>query len=195
MDKYRHELKPWLLNILACPIDKHHPLEARFFSWETTEEEIHKIFSEAGEPSPQFNENYRHLAKQILDRTISPEAIQVINDLTGSDNTKVLLEKAGEAIKRLENKTDLSEERLISDYINDIDSLYRFLNLLELDTGILVCPTCDRWYPIGSAVETIPELLPDDLRERDRDLKWLKKWRDKVPKSVLESGKPFNLTG
>lgn len=188
-------MKPWLLNILACPIDKHHPLEARFFSWETTEEDIHKIFSEAGEPSPHFNENYRHLAKQILDRTISPEAIQVINDLTGSDNTKVLLEKAGEAIKRLENKTDLSEERLISDYINDIDSLYRFLNLLELDTGILVCPMCDRWYPIGSAVETIPELLPDDLRERDRDLKWLKKWRDKVPKSVLESGKPFNLTG
>ncbi len=195
MDKDRHELKPWLLNILACPIDKHHPLEAWFFSWETKEEEIHKIFSESGEPSPNFNENYRHLAKQILDGTISPEAMQVITDLTGSNYTKGLLEKAVEAVKRLEKKTDLPEDKLISESVNDIDTLYRFLNLLELDTGILICHKCDRWYPVGSAVETIPELLPDDLRERDRDLKWLKKWRGKVPSSVLERGKPFSLTG
>jgi len=44
-------------------------------------------------------------------------------------------------------------------------------------------------------VETIPEMLPDDLRERERDLKWLEKWRDRVPARVLENGKPFNLSG
>jgi uncharacterized protein YbaR (Trm112 family) len=76
-----------------------------------------------------------------------------------------------------------------------VDALYRFLNLVEVDAGLLVCPECGRWYPIGSAVETIPEMLPDDLREEERDLEWLEKWRELVPKPVLDEGRPFNLSG
>lgn len=188
-------MKPWLLNILACPIDKHHPLEARFFSWETSAEETRKIASEAGEPSPHFRKSYRHLAKQLLDGTISTAAMRSIEDLTDSEDSAALLTSAVEAVSRLEQALNRSDEELLRDFPDDIDRLYRFLNLVEVDAGLLVCPECGRWYPIGSAVETIPELLPDDLRERDRDLAWLERWRALVPAHVLERGKPFNLGG
>lgn len=187
-------MKPWLLNILACPIDKHHPLVARFFSWETSQEEIRKIASEAGEPSSHFKKSYKHLAKQMRDGTISPAAMQVVEDLTGSEDSMGLMADAVEAVSRLEQVSDRSEEELLRDYLEDIDRLYRFLNLVEVDAGLLVCPECGRWYPIGSAVETIPELLPDELREKDRDLTWLERWRGLIPDSVLERGAPFNLS-
>ena len=188
-------MKPWLLNILACPIDKHHPLEARFFSWETTEEEMEKIASEAGLPSKHFKKNYEHLAKQLVDGTISPPAIRNVEDSSGSNSSKGLLAVAVDAVARLEQVTDEGEEVLLRDYVQDVDALYRFLNLVEVDAGLLVCPECGRWYPIGSAVETIPEMLPDDLREKERDLEWLEKWRELIPEPVLEGGKPFNLGG
>lgn len=186
-------MKPWLLNILACPIDKHHPLNARFFTFETSMEEIHKIVSEAGEPSSHLRKNYRHLAKQLKDGTISPLAIKAIEDLASSEEVKRLHVAASEAMDRLKQASELSEQELLREYPHEVDALYRFLNLIEVDKGLLVCPKCWRWYPIGSAVETIPELLPDDLRERERDLAWLERWKKLVPNNVLEEGKPFNL--
>ncbi|GAH22526.1 unnamed protein product [marine sediment metagenome] len=38
-------MKPWLLDILACPIDKHFPLDLYIFSYETNEEEFKKILN------------------------------------------------------------------------------------------------------------------------------------------------------
>jgi uncharacterized protein YbaR (Trm112 family) len=186
-------MKPWLLNILACPIDKHHPLQARFFSWETGEDEMRKIASEAGLPNAHFKRNYQHLAKQLLDGTISPPAMRSTSDHSDSVNSQALQAVALDAIARLEKLTDACEEDLLRDFLEDIDALYRFFNLIEVKEGLLVCPKCGRWYPIGSAVETIPEMLPDDLRERARDIEWLTKWREKIPQEVLEKGKPYTL--
>ena len=188
-------MKPWLLNILACPIDKHHPLEAYFFSWETPEEEMDRLSSEAGQQSQEYMKNYEHLAKQLVDGTISPPAIINIKDASGSMASKGLLAIAVDALARLKQAKEMCEEDLLKEFPQDIDALYRFMNLIEVDSGLLVCSECGRWYPIGSAVETIPEMLPDDLRERDRDLKWLEKWREVVPARVLGEGKPFNLSG
>ena len=81
----------------------------------------------------------------------------------------------------------------MKEHPKDIDSLNRYLHRLEVDAGLLVCPECGRWYPIGSAVETIPEMLPDDLREKDRDLEWMEKWSHLIPANVLEEGKPYNI--
>ena len=186
-------MKPWLLNILACPIDKHHPLQARFFSWETGEDEMRKIASEAGLPNAHFKKNYQHIAKQLLDGTISPQAMRNATDDSGSVNSQALLAVALDALARLEKLTEACEEDFLRDFLEDIDALYRFCNLIEVKEGLLVCPECGRWYPIGSAVETIPEMLPDDLRERERDIEWLTKWKEKIPKVVLEQGRPFTL--
>ncbi|MEM1538645.1 MAG: Trm112 family protein [Candidatus Nezhaarchaeales archaeon] len=62
----------------------------------------------------------------------------------------------------------------------------------EVAEGILICTKCGRWYPI---MEEIPRMLPDELREAKEDLEFLKKYKDKTPKWVLEEGKPFNLSG
>ena len=60
----------------------------------------------------------------------------------------------------------------------------------EIDEGILVCSNCCRWYPI---IESIPHMLPDELRDEKEDLSFLKKWKERVPESVLKNGKPFTL--
>lgn len=60
----------------------------------------------------------------------------------------------------------------------------------EITEGLLVCPECNRWYPIS---DEIPQMLPDDLRESKDDLDWLRKWKHRVPPTVLSSGKPFHL--
>lgn len=84
-------MNPELLNILACPIDKHYPLEPQFFTWKTP---------------------------------------------------------------------------------------------TEVNEGILYCSKCERWYPIGSTIETIPELLPDELRDKEQDFKWFTKWKNMIPKKI-----------
>ena len=172
-------MKPWLLNILACPMDKHHPLESYFYRWETSESEMEKIAAEEGKPKMELEDKYRILKKQLKDGTISPPAIRAIKDLTGSKPANTLLAKAS---KLLQGKPESTE---------DIDALYSYMNVPDLGEGLLFCPECSRWYPIGSAVESIPELMPDELREEDKDLEWLEKWRAVVPEKVLKNGKPF----
>ena len=186
-------MKPWLLNILACPIDKHHPLEAYFYSWETAEDELEKINNDAGKPNAVFKKQYRHLAKQIADGTISLNALNEIRDWTDSLPSAELYMDVKKFIDKLGIEEDKSEESLLARYPEGLDVLYRYLNLVEVEEGLIRCPECDRWYPIGSAVETIPELMPDDLREEERDIEFLKKWESKLPEEIKAGGKPFSL--
>lgn len=186
-------LKPWLLNILACPIDKHHPLEAYFYSWETSDEELEKINRDAGKPSAHFKKQYGHLATQIEDGTISRDSIKEVKDMTDSKHTADLYLDVKKFLEKLDYEEDKSGANLLARYPEGMDVLYRFLNLVEVEEGLIRCPECGRWYPIGSAVATIPELMPDDLREEERDMEFLKKWKSKLPEIVKTEGKPFSL--
>lgn len=56
--------------------------------------------------------------------------------------------------------------------------------------GLLICESCGRYYPI---IDEIPHMLPDELRKREDDLTFLRKWRERIPKHVLLHGRPFNL--
>ncbi len=172
-------MKPWLLNLLACPIDKHHPLEAYIFRWET--EDIEKVAVEAGKPKKGLDDKYNILRKQLRDGTVSPPAIAAIHDHTESKAAATLYAKA---LNLMGGKIEKAE---------DLDTLYSYMNALELAEGLLFCPECKRWYPIGSAVDGIPELMPDELREEEKDLAWLKKWKKILPDSVLKDCKPFTL--
>ena len=37
-------------------------------------------------------------------------------------------------------------------------------------------------------------MLPDELRDKDEDLAFLRKYREKIPRKVLLEGKPWNLS-
>ena len=188
-------MKPWLLNVLACPMCKHYPLDAYFFKWETPEEDMRIIVEQSGTPSTLLLDRYRHTVGQILDETITLEPIQRIRDLTENSFSQVLLEEAVDALGKLirVKEKGTSEREVLARFGGEVDTLYRYLNLVEVEEGLLVCGRCSRWYPIGSSVAAVPEMLPDNLRERGKDLDFLRKWEGKVPREVLERGRPFNL--
>ena len=48
----------------------------------------------------------------------------------------------------------------------------------QVKTGIMICPKCNRWYPIRDG---IPEFLPDQFRDAKRDLLFKKRWLKKFP--------------
>lgn len=107
-----------LLEILACPIDKHSPLEL-------------------------FEINV-HLDKRSENR-------ETLEEQTGNDTT----------------------------YDNVI-----------VKEGVLFCSRCSRFFPI---IDEIPIMLPDELREREKDLQFLLEWETKIPSKILDHGVPWHL--
>lgn len=127
-------MKYRLLDVLACPICKHFPLEQITFA----ETEYPKREPPGNPPLCEIYCGYTRKEVKTL-QEIPP---------------------CGECIKR------------------------------EVVDGILICPSCNRWYPI---IDEIPRMLPDKLRKKTEDLKFLERYKDKIPKMILETGLPFNL--
>jgi uncharacterized protein YbaR (Trm112 family) len=83
-----------------------------------------------------------------------------------------------------------------------IDKYYP-LELIEIDTtedkiinenvikeGVLYCSQCSRFYPI---IEEIPVMLPDELRDKEKDIQFLQKWQEKIPSKIIKNGNPWHL--
>jgi uncharacterized protein YbaR (Trm112 family) len=68
--------------------------------------------------------------------------------------------------------------------------LYIFEEKKEIVEGLIVCGSCKRWYPI---IDEIPHMLPDELRNKEEDLAFLRKWKGKLPEEVVKEGKPYTL--
>ena len=56
--------------------------------------------------------------------------------------------------------------------------------------GVLFCNKCSRFYPI---IDEIPVMLPDELREKQKDIDFLQQWNDKIPEKVTTHAKPWHL--
>ena len=56
--------------------------------------------------------------------------------------------------------------------------------------GILYCKKCLRFYPI---IDEIPIMLPDELREKEKDLEFLNKWKNNIPQKILDNANPWHL--
>lgn len=56
--------------------------------------------------------------------------------------------------------------------------------------GLLLCRSCLRFYPI---TEEIPIILPDELRDKGKDLEFLKKWQGSIPAELLDGLKPWTI--
>ncbi len=56
--------------------------------------------------------------------------------------------------------------------------------------GVIFCPKCFRFYPI---MEEIPIMLPDDLRDKKHDMKFLNKNKGKLPEKIITKANPWHL--
>ena len=79
--------------------------------------------------------------------------------------------------------------------IDDILPELYLLNKIKIDTeiesGLFFCEECHRWFPI---VGTIPQMLPDEYRDKAQDLNFLKNHKNLLdPQFLQQNLKPFNL--
>jgi len=92
--------------------------------------------------------------------------------------------------EEIENISIEVQNQLIDDIIAEIYLLNWYFQFSEIEEGVIFCEKCSRWYPI---IETIPQMLPDDLREEEAEKSFLRNWESKIPQQITEEGNPFNL--
>lgn len=56
--------------------------------------------------------------------------------------------------------------------------------------GALYCSDCSRFYPI---IEEIPIMLPDELRDKNKDIEFLNKNQNKLPEKIIKKASPWHL--
>ncbi|MHA1197702.1 MAG: Trm112 family protein, partial [Promethearchaeota archaeon] len=61
---------------------------------------------------------------------------------------------------------------------------------IEIDSGLIYCEKCNRWYPI---IETIPQMLPDEYRNEHTEIEFLNKYKNLLePEVTSKNLKPFH---
>ena len=172
-----------LLDILACPIDKEHPLKLYIFSFDTPEDQIEQILSEDG-ISKIINlirkDGELFLKDKIITKSTPLEEylnqIQskidllelVVNYSTNMVSNKYIKKIKSDVKKRLDEFSDTLQKSQIENILPDLLLLNKFLLDVKIDTGVLLCQKCNRWYPIFDA---IPQLLPDGQRNFKEEIK------------------------
>lgn len=56
--------------------------------------------------------------------------------------------------------------------------------------GAIFCSMCSRFYPI---IDEIPIMLPDELRDKNQDMEFLKKHKNNLPEKIVNGGSPWHL--
>lgn len=164
-------MKPWLLNVLACPICKEHPLTT--YVLQVGKNRLRDKKGLAGEL-------IAHHKKGVL----SEPSLGPVHNLSGDKVFEKRLTKARQVF------TTLSKQKPEP---ADLVPLTEYFHGLEVIVGAMRCEKCERWYPIGSRIESIPEMLPDDGRDQKADLTFLRKYRDALPEVLVYGSKPFAL--
>lgn len=211
-------MKPFLTEILACPIDKSYPLDLFIFQWEEPEptileflqnpsiDRMHTAFEqpllniveeEGGELliSDQIVLGKKPLEEYlglVLDKI---HELDVFCDKTNSPLVTALPRILGEIRDQINDSIssvkELNQSRKI---LTKLELALTFLNAykqrIEVDQGLLRCSQCQRWFPI---VEGIPQMLPDNLRNEKKELEFLAKWQDQLPGDIPAEGLPFHL--
>lgn len=207
-------MKPWLFDILACPIDKFFPLQLYIFSFETKSEQFQSIIRAYEKKDIDLIKNERIIEiyvergklylkdnviikksqiKSYLDQIISSiNELDHIYDKTANEFSKKCFEIIKSVIKPkiLEFSKNINQNQIE----NLLPELY-LINKIKLDTeiesGLLFCKNCKRWYPI---IETIPQMLPDEYRNEDKEIKFLENNKNLLDERFFDQDlKPFNI--
>ena len=207
-------MKPWLFDILACPIDKHFPLKLFIFTYETKPEEFEcflNVFQKRDIDQIKQEEIIKFLRKDqnlyikdnvviekntievYLDLIISSiNELNYIKDKSPYDVSKKCFDIAKKEIKQ--KIIEFSKNVKLEKIEEILPELY-FINKLkietEIDSGILLCEKCHRWFPI---IETIPQMLPDEYRDEQKEIEFLKTNKNLLDQEFLNQDlKPFNI--
>jgi len=207
-------MKPWLFDILACPIDKNFPLKMYIFSFETkpidfrTFIEIYQKrnidFLKNEELIEVFQENEKIFMKDnvIIERVelkdyvnlviLSIEELENIFDKTTNIPSKECFKILKSIIKlKILEFSEKMNPNLIDDIIPELYFLNKIKMETEIESGLLFCKKCNRWYPI---IETIPQMLPDEYRNKEKEIEFLKINKNLLDEEFLNQDlKPFNL--
>ena len=207
-------MKPWLFDILACPMDKYFPLKLYIFSFETKPDEFQSILDIYQERDLDLIKNQKiieisedkgnlYVKDNIIIEKNTAETyfklvISSINELNNiidkspHDITKkcftIILTEIQDKI--LEFSKNINVEKIE----NLLPELY-FVNKIKIETeiesGLLFCEKCNRWFPI---IETIPQMLPDEYRDEEKDTQFLKTNKNLLDDEFLKQDlKPFKL--
>ncbi len=207
-------MKPWLFDILACPIDKSFPLELYIFSLETRSEDIQSfvkiyktrnidvindedIINIYNEEGGQYYKDNIVIQKQKLEEYIeliisSIDELEYINDNSPSKLITRYLDILKTEIKEKIIKFSKNPEvKQFNQILPELYLLNKFKLEIEIKSGILFCKKCERWYPI---IETIPQMLPDNYREKKKEIEFLKNNKNLLNKEFFyQDLKPFNI--
>jgi uncharacterized protein YbaR (Trm112 family) len=207
-------MKPWLFDILACPIDKFFPLELYIFSFETTEDEFKKIIiayeerdinlirdEKIIEIQEENGEVYFKdaivIEKSSLDEYLnsiisSIEEVKNIHDKSMFGLSKRCFSIIREDLKnRIVKFTDTGEIKKIESIYPELYFLNKIKTETEIKTGLLFCVECKRWYPI---IDTIPQMLPDEYRDETAEIEFLKTNKDLLDSTFFKQNlKPYNI--
>ena len=210
-------MKLWLLEILACPIDKSFPLELTVFKWESEEKIDDKInhlieMYKKGQVLPPKTETPLHLEikddnklyindflilkptpletylQELIRKLDEHDLVDDLSQWQGEIALKLCSETIKENLKdalkkiteiRSTNPTQEDSKEIMKIYekiIPDLEFLNLFKYNLEIDEAVIKCPKCNRWFPV---FETIPQMLPDEVRNSESDRKFKEKWKSK----------------
>ncbi|TFF96829.1 MAG: hypothetical protein EU547_05935 [Promethearchaeota archaeon] len=207
-------MRLWLFDILACPICKHYPLKLYIFSYQADEDKFKQYLKDYNENTFNYeNQDILEISQDVEDKILikddiviekkplikylkdilnSIEELEHIEDLSPYEISKNCLSIAREKI--FERLNDFSQKSNLDNMESIIPELI-FLNKLKIDaeieSGILFCTECNRWFPI---IDTIPRMLPDEYREKEKEIEFLKSKKDILHEEFFNLDlKPFNL--
>jgi uncharacterized protein len=127
------------------------------------------------------------MLKRMLDIIVCPfdkesslELYELSTRNLEKTDSKIISESNPQNVK-LEDSVENKKENISNDLSN---------NDIIIEEGILFCNSCSRFYPI---VEEIPIILPDELRDKNKDLEFIKKWTDSLPEKVVKKALPWHL--
>jgi uncharacterized protein YbaR (Trm112 family) len=209
-------MKPWLYDILACPIDKNFPLKLFIFSYESTDDDFKEILNVYEERDINRIKDEKIIEIQeengtlylkddiILEKSVinnyldsiisSIKEVENIKDKSTLESSKQCFNIIkGELKKKVENVTKNSTNSYanIESILPELYFLNKIKTETEIKTGLLFCAECMRWYPI---IETIPQMLPDEYRDEKADVKFLKTNKDLLDYTFFKQNlKPYNL--
>ena len=207
-------MKLWLFDILACPIDKNFPLKLYIFSYETSNEKIRSILEIPNHSNSNTlkSENIVIISQEngkvsvqddiILEKTplvsylnlikSSLEELENIQDLSEMESSKMLLEKMRtDFYTKLKKSISNLPKNDLDEILPELVMINKFKFEIEIETGILFCPECKRWYPI---IDTIPQMLPDEYRDEQAEIEFLKTNKNLLHKEFFQQDlKPFNI--